>query len=93
VARNTAEACRSQVSTFGKANHKQGRKQFRPFFIANAARRRSEEFLGNLFELLALTGLIGRQSRGMPIESGDDPQLEPFVSKGREIFTRRQGST
>jgi sulfur-oxidizing protein SoxA len=42
-------------------------------------------------ELLALTALIGRQSRGMPIEGAIDPRLEPFVAKGRELFTRRQG--
>jgi sulfur-oxidizing protein SoxA len=42
-------------------------------------------------DLLALTAFIAQQSRGMPIETGADPQLEPFVAKGRELFTRRQG--
>ena len=42
-------------------------------------------------EMLALTALIGRQSRGMAIGGGNDPRLAPFVEKGREIFTRRQG--
>ncbi len=27
----------------------------------------------------------------MPIETGADPQLEPFVAKGRELFMQRQG--
>jgi sulfur-oxidizing protein SoxA len=42
-------------------------------------------------DLLALTAFVAQQSRGMPIEAGADPQLEPFVSKGRELFMRRQG--
>lgn len=41
--------------------------------------------------LLALTALVARQSRGVPIEAGADPQLEPFVAKGRELFMQRQG--
>ena len=27
----------------------------------------------------------------MPIETGADPQLEPFIAKGRDLFMRRQG--
>ena len=27
----------------------------------------------------------------MPITAGADPQLEPFVAKGRELFMQRQG--
>lgn len=42
-------------------------------------------------ELLALTALIGRQSRGLPIAGGTDPRLTPFVDKGRATFMRRQG--
>jgi sulfur-oxidizing protein SoxA len=42
-------------------------------------------------DLLALTAFVAQQSRGMPIETGTDPQLEPFIAKGRELFTRRQG--
>jgi sulfur-oxidizing protein SoxA len=42
-------------------------------------------------ELLALTAFVAQQSRGMPIAGGADPQLAPFVAKGRELFTRRQG--
>jgi L-cysteine S-thiosulfotransferase len=41
-------------------------------------------------DLLALTAFVAQQSRGIPIESGD-PQLEPFIAKGRELFMRRQG--
>jgi hypothetical protein len=42
-------------------------------------------------DLLALTAFVAQQSRGMSIETGADPQLEPFVAKGRELFARRQG--
>jgi sulfur-oxidizing protein SoxA len=42
-------------------------------------------------DLLALTAFVAQQSRGMPIEAGADPRLEPFVAKGRELFMRRQG--
>lgn len=42
-------------------------------------------------DLLALTALIGRQSRGVAIDGGSDPRLAPFVAAGRELFMRRQG--
>jgi len=42
-------------------------------------------------ELLALTAFVARQSRGVAIEAGADPQLAPFVAKGRELFMQRQG--
>jgi L-cysteine S-thiosulfotransferase len=42
-------------------------------------------------ELLALTAFVARQSRGTAIEAGADPQLAPFVAKGRELFMQRQG--
>jgi L-cysteine S-thiosulfotransferase len=42
-------------------------------------------------DLLALTAFVALQSRGMAIETGADPQLEPFIAKGRELFTQRQG--
>ncbi|MDR6663187.1 sulfur-oxidizing protein SoxA [Tardiphaga robiniae] len=42
-------------------------------------------------DLLALTALIGRQSQGMPIETGADSRLQAFIDKGRDAFMRRQG--
>lgn len=42
-------------------------------------------------ELHALAALVGRQSRGVPIDAGLDPRLAPFVAKGRALFERRQG--
>jgi L-cysteine S-thiosulfotransferase len=42
-------------------------------------------------DLLALSAYIAQQSRGVAIASGTDPQLEPFVTKGRQLFMQRQG--
>ena len=42
-------------------------------------------------DLLALTAFVARQSKGVPIDTGNDPQLEPFVAKGRALFMQRQG--
>jgi len=42
-------------------------------------------------DLLALTAFVARQSRGTAIETGADPQLEPFIFKGRELYMQRQG--
>ena len=42
-------------------------------------------------ELLALTAFVAQQSRGLAIEAGADPQLQPFIAKGRELFMQRQG--
>jgi sulfur-oxidizing protein SoxA len=40
--------------------------------------------------LLALTALIARQSRGLPIRS-DDERLMPLIEAGRSLFNIRQG--
>ena len=42
-------------------------------------------------DLLALTAFVAQQSRGTAIEGGADPQLQPFIAKGRELFMQRQG--
>jgi sulfur-oxidizing protein SoxA len=42
-------------------------------------------------DLLALTAFVAQQSRGVAITAGTDPQLEPFVTRGRDLFMRRQG--
>jgi sulfur-oxidizing protein SoxA len=42
-------------------------------------------------DLLALSAYVAQQSRGVAIASGADPQLAPFVAKGRELFMQRQG--
>ena len=42
-------------------------------------------------ELLALTAFVARQSQGAAIEAGADPQLAPFIAKGRALYLQRQG--
>ena len=42
-------------------------------------------------DLLALTAFIAEQARGVAISTGDDPELSPFVAKGRELFMQREG--
>ena len=42
-------------------------------------------------DLLALTAFVAQQSRGAAIEAGSDPQLAPFLSRGRDLFMQRQG--
>jgi sulfur-oxidizing protein SoxA len=42
-------------------------------------------------ELLALTAFIAEQSRGMPIAPPSDPELAPFVEKGRALYMAREG--
>jgi L-cysteine S-thiosulfotransferase len=42
-------------------------------------------------ELLALTAFIARQSQGVPVDTGADPQLATFIAKGRELYRQRQG--
>ncbi len=42
-------------------------------------------------DLLALAAFVAQQSRGMPVEAGTDPRLEPSTAKGRELFMQRQG--
>jgi len=42
-------------------------------------------------QLLALTAFVARQSQGMPITAGQDPELAPFVEGGHALFTRREG--
>jgi L-cysteine S-thiosulfotransferase len=42
-------------------------------------------------DLLALTAFAARQSRGAAIENNTDPQLAPFIEKGRQHYMQRQG--
>jgi len=42
-------------------------------------------------DLLTLTAFIARQSHGIAIEADTDPQLEPFIAKGRALYSQRQG--
>jgi sulfur-oxidizing protein SoxA len=42
-------------------------------------------------DLLAITAFVAKQSRGSPIEASSDPRLEPFIAKGRALYTQREG--
>ena len=42
-------------------------------------------------ELLALTALVARQSRGLPIDIAIAARMRPFLAAGRATFHRRQG--
>jgi len=59
--------------------------------ICRTTHQQATPFSNESRELLALTAFLGQQSRGMPIMPESDPQLEPFIAKGRELFLQRQG--
>ncbi|NPU10793.1 sulfur oxidation c-type cytochrome SoxA [Bradyrhizobium sp. 83012] len=59
--------------------------------LCRGQHQEAEAFAPESRELLALTALIARQSRGMPITAGGDPRLTPFLARGRELFVQRQG--
>lgn len=59
--------------------------------LCRTRHQQAEPFTYESRELLALTALIGRQSRGMAITPSSDSRLAPFVGQGRALFTRRQG--
>ena len=40
---------------------------------------------------LALVAFVAHQSRGLPIDLGEDERLQPFIARGRELFERRLG--
>ena len=42
-------------------------------------------------ELLALSAMVGRQSRGLPIEISVPEKAKPLLESGRSAFYRRQG--
>lgn len=42
-------------------------------------------------ELLSLTALVARQSRGLPIAVAVTPESRPFIDAGNALFHRRQG--
>jgi L-cysteine S-thiosulfotransferase len=56
-----------------------------------ADKQQASTFADESRDLLAITAFVARQSKGMPIETGADPRLAPFIEKGRAIFTQRQG--
>ena len=58
--------------------------------ICRVERQQAPELARESKQLLALSALIARQSRGLSIQS-DDERLKPFIEAGRAIFNGRQG--
>jgi sulfur-oxidizing protein SoxA len=58
--------------------------------LCRAEHQEAPELKRESKDLLALTALIARQSRGLPIVS-DDEKLKPAIEAGRAIFNMRQG--
>jgi sulfur-oxidizing protein SoxA len=58
--------------------------------ICRTERQQAPELARESRDLLALTALIARQSRGLPIVS-DAEKLKPVIDAGRTIFNTRQG--
>lgn len=59
--------------------------------LCRANHQQASPFAFESRELLALTAFVAQQSRNLPITTGADPQLAPFIAKGRELFMQRQG--
>jgi L-cysteine S-thiosulfotransferase len=59
--------------------------------LCRANRQQAKPLAYESRDLLTLTAFIARQSRGIAIEAGTDPQLEPFIAKGRALYSQRQG--
>jgi sulfur-oxidizing protein SoxA len=58
--------------------------------ICRKERQKAPELARESKGLLALTALVARQSRGLPIAI-DAEKLKPFIDAGRALFERRQG--
>jgi sulfur-oxidizing protein SoxA len=59
--------------------------------ISRVQNQQAKPFAYESKEMLALSAYVAMQSRGEPIAPPDDPRLKPFIDKGRELFTQRQG--
>ncbi len=59
--------------------------------LCRARHQEASPFAYESRELLALTAFIAQQSRGVPIATDSDPELAPFIAKGRERFMQREG--
>ncbi len=59
--------------------------------VCRKANQKAEPLPLESRELLALSAFIGRQSRGMPITTGEDERLETFRAGGQQFYETRQG--
>jgi sulfur-oxidizing protein SoxA len=51
----------------------------------------AEPFPWESEEILALSAYVGHQSRGMPVQVGDDSRLANFIKRGDDAFHQKQG--
>jgi len=59
--------------------------------LCRARHQQATPFAWESRELLALTALVGAQSRGLPIAPKADGRLASFIATGRDLFMQRQG--
>jgi sulfur-oxidizing protein SoxA len=59
--------------------------------LCRANHQQAPNFGYESHDLLALSAYVAYQSRGIAIEAGSDPQLQPFVARGHDLFVQRQG--
>ncbi|MBV9065767.1 MAG: sulfur oxidation c-type cytochrome SoxA [Methylobacteriaceae bacterium] len=59
--------------------------------LCRANHQQASPFAYESHDLLALAAFVAKQSREVAISVGDDPQLAPFIAKGRDLFVQRQG--
>jgi len=59
--------------------------------LCRANHQRASPLAYESHDLLALEAFVAKQSRDIAISTGDDPQLSPFIEKGRDLFMQRQG--
>jgi sulfur-oxidizing protein SoxA len=59
--------------------------------LCRAGQQAASPFSYESRDLLALTAFVAKQSRGMAIASNTTAELQPFVTKGRDLFMKRQG--
>jgi sulfur-oxidizing protein SoxA len=59
--------------------------------LCRTARQQAPPLAWEGHDLLALSALLARASRGLPISPSASPALRPFLVTGRRIFLRRQG--
>jgi sulfur-oxidizing protein SoxA len=59
--------------------------------ICRETRQKATPFDWESPEILALSAYVSHQSRGMPVETGEDPRLAPFIESGKRLFELRQG--
>src|SRR4051794_36417903 len=53
--------------------------------------QKAEPFSWESEEILALSAYVGNQSRGMPVQVGEDSRLADFIRRGDEAFHQKQG--